>query len=162
MLFFVLLCVVSKIGFLRAKNEPQAVFNRRFPSHFIRLMNPTDQLKRSKGRPSKAEQGKSERLTSRFTAEEYAALTTKAAVAGLKITQLGRELILKGTVTNLFSSEEQADKKQLIGLSNNLNQIAKNLNYFAKHFNMESVSSQVLKIDNYLDSIDAILKKYNQ
>lgn len=123
-------------------------------------MENTEQIKRKKGRPSKAEQGKSERLTCRFTMNEYQALEQKAAKTGLKITQLGRELILKGKVTNLFSEEEQADKKQLIGLSNNLNQIAKNLNYFSKNFNMKEVSKQVLKIDDYLDGIDEILKKY--
>lgn len=125
-------------------------------------MEKTEPIKRGKGRPSKAEQSKSERLTSRFTTQEYAALETKAERVGLKITQLGRELILKGKVTNLFSAEEQADKKQLIGLSNNLNQIAKNLNYFAKNFNMKEVNNQVLKIDDYLDTIDEILKKYKQ
>ncbi len=125
-------------------------------------MKKTEPIKRSKGRPSKAEQSKSERLTCRFTAQEYEALEAKAERVGLKITQLGRELILKGKVTNLFSVEEQADKKQLIGLSNNLNQIAKNLNYFAKNFSMKGVSNQVKKIDEHLDTIDEILKKYKQ
>jgi hypothetical protein len=125
-------------------------------------MEKTEQTKRGKGRPSKAEQSKSERLTCRFTPQEYEALETKAEVVGLRITQLGRELILKGKVTNLFSSEEQADKKQLIGLSNNLNQIAKNLNYFSKNFNMKEVNNQVKKIDEALDTIDEILKKYKQ
>lgn len=125
-------------------------------------MENTEQMKRIKGRPSKAERSKSERLTCRFTAQEYADLATKAEVVGLKITQLGRALILNGKVTTLFSTEEQADKKQLIGLSNNLNQIAKNLNYFANHFNMKDVNKQVIQIDNYLDTIDSILKKYKQ
>ncbi len=125
-------------------------------------MEKIEQPKRSKGRPSKAERSKNERLTCRFTAQEYADLESKAERVGLKITQLGRELILKGKVTNLFSAEEQADKKQLIGLSNNLNQIAKNLNYFAKNFNMRDVTNQVKKIDEYLDVIDGILKKYKQ
>jgi hypothetical protein len=125
-------------------------------------MEKTEPIKRGKGRPSKAEQSKSERLTSRFTAQEYATLETKAERVGLKITQLGRELILKGKVTNLFSAEEQTDKKQLIGLSNNLNQIAKNLNYFANNFNMKEVVNQVDKIDESLDIIDGILRKYKQ
>lgn len=121
-----------------------------------------EEPKRKKGRPKKEEQGKSERLTCRFTIKEYQSLEEKASRTGLKITHLGRELILKGKVTNLFSEAEQADKKQLIGLSNNLNQIAKNLNYFAKNFQMKEVNKQVTRIDDYLDSIDEILKKYKQ
>ncbi len=148
---------------MHAKNKPPAVY---LAKGFTPLtpktpMKKTTLITRKKGRPSKAEQSKSERLTCRFTAQEYEVLELKAAQTGLKITQLGRAFILKGQVTNLFSAEEQADKKQLIGLSNNLNQIAKNLNYFAKNFNMKEVSTQVLKIDMYLDSIDEILKKYN-
>jgi hypothetical protein len=163
-MLFLLVCIVKQDRFFARKKQTASGLSCKgfHPLTPTNDMEKTEQPKRSKGRPSKAEQSKNERLTCRFTAQEYAALETKAERVGLKITQLGRELILKGKVTNLFSAEEQTDKKQLIGLSNNLNQIAKNLNYFSKNFNMKEVSKQVLKIDDYLDTIDEILKKYKQ
>jgi hypothetical protein len=163
-MLFLLVCIVKQDRFFARKKQTASGLSCKgfHPLTPTNDMEKTEQPKRSKGRPSKAEQSKSERLTSRFTAQEYEAIATRAERVGLKITQLGRELILKGKVTNLFSAEEQADKKQLIGLSNNLNQIAKNLNYFVKNFNMKEVVNQVDKIDESLDIIDGILRKYKQ
>lgn len=118
--------------------------------------------KNSKGRPSKAEKVKNKLLTSRFTEQEYQELELKAQNAGMKITQLGREFILKGHVTNLFTKEEQEELRHLKGVANNLNQLVKNLNYFSKNYNEKEVSNQLTKSEACIDAMYNILKKYHK
>lgn len=118
--------------------------------------------KHSKGRPSKAEKVKNKLLTSRFTEQEYQELELKAKRAGMKITQLGREFILKGYVTNLFTKEEQEELRHLKGVANNLNQLVKNLNYFSTNYNEKEVRNQLAKSDVCIDAMYNLLKKYHK
>ncbi|MFY7936496.1 MAG: plasmid mobilization protein [Flavobacterium sp.] len=92
-------------------------------------------------------------LQCRMTRTEYEKVLSDAQKVNLKPSELGRQYITKGFVTNLFSEEEQQEKKQLIGIRNNLNQLVKLAHSMG-------FRSQVLAIDKMLNEIDSILERY--
>jgi hypothetical protein len=107
------------------------------------------------GRPSLGETKKTEEVTVFFSKREYEILTRKAAAVNLSLQDYLRELVVKGYVKNIDTPEQQEVKRQLIGLSNNVNQLAK-----LAHINgMKTMQKQV---DEILDSIDELLKKYKK
>ena len=61
----------------------------------------------------------------RFTKAEYFIVQQKASKAGMKLTTFIREMALNGKVIAKISEEERQFVRQLIGISNNLNQLAK-------------------------------------
>ena len=80
--------------------------------------------KHSGGRPKKTVK----RLAAtgvRFTKAEYFIVKQKAEKAGYRITQYIRVMSIKGQVIARLSPLEKEMIPQLIGMSNNLNQLAK-------------------------------------
>lgn len=61
----------------------------------------------------------------RFTKSEYFIVKQKASKAGLKITPYIRTMAIEGQVLARLSVEEKQLLKQLIGMANNVNQMAK-------------------------------------
>lgn len=112
--------------------------------------------KHSGGRPKKAI--KREAATGvRFTKAEYFIVKQKAKKAGYKITQYIRVMSVEGQVIARLSPEEKEMIPQLIGMSNNLNQLAKKAH-------KAGMLTAMLQFEKNRDDLDRILNrlKYDQ
>lgn len=107
--------------------------------------------KRKGGRPEKAI--KREAATGvRFTKSEYFLVKNKASKAGLRITQYIREMAIEGQVTARLTSEERSLIRQLVGMANNLNQLAKTAH-------QEGVLKAMFYFEKYVRELDGVLSK---
>lgn len=107
--------------------------------------------KHSGGRPKKAI--KREAATGvRFTKSEYFLVKHKASKAGLRITQYIREMAIEGQVMARLTPEERSQIKQLVGMANNLNQLAKTAH-------QEGVLKAMFYFDKYVKELDGLLYK---
>jgi len=76
------------------------------------------------GRPKKTVR-KESATGVRFTKAEYFIVRQKAARAGSKITAYIRQMAVEGKVTEAISEEDRQAVRQLAGMANNLNQLAR-------------------------------------
>jgi hypothetical protein len=112
--------------------------------------------KHSGGRPKKVI--KRESVTGvRYTKAEYFIVKQKANKAGYRITQFIRIISLEGQVIARLSKTEKEMIPQLIGMANNLNQIAKKAN-------QAGILTAMLHFEKYREELDRILNrlKYDQ
>ena len=109
--------------------------------------------KKPAGRPVKATK-KDIRAAVRFSKTEDFIVRQKAAKAGLKVSAYVRQIAIQGQVTNRLSEEERHIVRQLIGMSNNLNQLAKNSH-------QEGMFRTMLYFESFRNQVDALLKKLN-
>jgi succinylglutamate desuccinylase len=105
------------------------------------------------GRPAKSIK-KDIRTAIRFSKTEYFIVRQKALKAGLKVSAYVRQLAIEGLVSNRLSEEERHFVRQLIGVSNNLNQLAKNSH-------QEGMLKTMFYFESFRDQIDSLLKKLN-
>jgi len=91
----------------------------------------------------------------RFTKAEYFIIKQKASKAGMKITTFIREMALNGKVIAKINEEERQFVRQLIGISNNLNQLT-------KKGHQEGLLTAVMLFEKYRNLIDEILEKLKQ
>ena len=61
----------------------------------------------------------------RFSKAEYFIVRQKALKAGLKVTAYIRQMAVEGKVNAAMSEEERQSVRQLAGMANNLNQLAR-------------------------------------
>lgn len=80
------------------------------------------------GRPAKGEKKLSIPINLKLTPKDYNSVKQKAEKLGMTPTEYARELTLKGSVKSRFTLEELDLIRQLAGMANNLNQIAKRAN----------------------------------
>ena len=80
------------------------------------------------GRPIKEKGKLSTSINLKLTEEDYKSVKGKAERLGMRATQYAREMTLKGNVKNRFSMEELDLMRKLVGMANNLNQLAKKAN----------------------------------
>jgi hypothetical protein len=113
-----------------------------------------ERIRKKGGRPPLKQNVKEKRISFSVTQSEYELINSKADAIRLKPSIFCRQLVMKGEVSNLFSEDEQYDKRQLIGMRNNLNQLV-------RLAHMGGFQSQAVAIDALLDAVDEILKKYN-
>jgi hypothetical protein len=106
---------------------------------------------KAKGRPPK-DIRKERRLTIRFSQAEFFVLRDKADRAGMPPSVYLRQLGLTGRVIPRLSGEERQFIRQLIGMANNINQLAK-----ACH--REGVLSAMVYFENYRSALDTLLAK---
>jgi hypothetical protein len=66
------------------------------------------------------------RAAVRFSKKEHFVIRHKAAKAGMKVSAYVRQIAINGAVTTRLSEEEGHFVRQLIGMSNNINQLPKN------------------------------------
>jgi hypothetical protein len=112
----------------------------------------TVRTKRKKaGRPVKAVK-KEVRACVRFTKTEYFIVREKASKAGLKASEYIRQITINGQVKNRLAEEERQFARQLIGMANNLNQLAK-----ACH--QEGLLQAMVYFETYRNHFDEILGK---
>ena len=88
----------------------------------------------------------------RFTKEEYFSIKQKAFKAGMRVTNYIREMALNGSVIARTSEEERHFIRQLIGISNNLNQLAKKAH-------QEGLLTAIMHFEKYRNIIDELLKQ---
>src|ERR1700752_2172057 len=85
----------------------------------------TASMKRKKvGRPAKSIR-KEVRACVRFTRPEYSIMKEKATKAGVKASAYIRQVAIYATVTGRLTDEDRQFVRKLIGMANNLNQLAK-------------------------------------
>lgn len=112
----------------------------------------TVRTKRKKaGRPVKTVK-KEVRACVRFTKTEYFIIREKASKAGLKASEYIRQITINGQVKTRLAEEERQFARQLIGMSNNLNQLAK-----ACH--QEGLLQAMVYFESYRNHLDEILGK---
>src|SRR5882724_886958 len=107
--------------------------------------------KRKGGRPAK-DVKKGIKKSVRYDKGEYFIVRHKASKAGLNVSAYIRQITINGEVKNRLSDEERQFVRQLIGMANNINQIAK-----ACHD--EGLLKAALYFETYRDRIDKVLKQ---
>ena len=87
-------------------------------------MGPVKVNRKKAGRPAKTVR-KEIRASIRFTRPEYFIVKEKAAQAGLKPSEYMRDIAIYMVVHPRLTEEQRVGLRMLIGVSNNVNQIAK-------------------------------------
>lgn len=116
-------------------------------------MEPVRENKKPGGRPAKSIK-KDIRTAIRFSKTEYFIVRQKAAKAGIKVSAYIRQIAIDGMVTNRLSEEERQFVRQLIPMSNNLNQLTKNSHQQGMH-------KLALYFESFRNQIDSLIKKLN-
>jgi hypothetical protein len=110
------------------------------------------QAKKKKAGRRKKEVKKEIRAAVRFTKAEYFIVKEKAAIAGITVSKYIRRVAINQQVSVRLTDEETKISRHLVGISNNLNQIAK-----ACHD--EGVLKAMAYFQHYRNLIDGLLKK---
>ena len=94
---------------------------------------------RKVGRPPKDYNKLTHSINLKLSEFDYELLQLKAKEVRTTPTQLVREMVLNGSVKTPFTDEELNLLRQLAGIANNLNQIAKHLNKGASSYKMDAL-----------------------
>ena len=116
-------------------------------------METVNEKKKKAGRPEKAIK-KEVRACIRFSKVEHFVVRQKASRAGLTASAYIRQISIKGEVMRRLSDEERQFVRQLIGMSNNLNQLTKNSH-------REGMLKTMVYFETYRNEIDLLLKRIN-
>ncbi len=103
------------------------------------------------GRPPKTVK-KDMRTAVRFSRTEYFIVQTKANEAGIKVSAYIREVAVNASVKPRLSEEERQFVRQLIGISNNINQLAKKAH-------QEGLFSALQYFETFRNDIDKLLTR---
>jgi hypothetical protein len=117
----------------------------------MRKMETGKKTKKKAGRPVKIIK-RQIRKTIRFTGNEFFIVKENSAKAGLKPAEYIRQTAIYATIKARLTQEERAIIKALIGMANNVNQIAK-----ACH--QENVLQAMFYFQSTIKELDEILKK---
>ena len=88
----------------------------------------------------------------RLTPDEHFIIKQKAGKAGISISRFLRETGLRGEVKERLSEEDRQIVLHIIGMSNNLNQLA-------KLAHQQGLLSVILLFENYRDKLDGLLNR---
>ena len=112
----------------------------------------TVRMKKKKGgRPTKKLK-RELRITARFSKLEHYILQQKAGKAGINVSEFLRQAAITVKVTARLTEEERHIIRQLIGMANNLNQMA-------KVANREGMGSIRLLLESCLQQVHGLLNK---
>ena len=114
-------------------------------------METVSMKRKSAGRPVKAVK-RDVRACIRFTRQEYFIIKEKAAKAGMNSSTYLRQLAIYATINSRLTDEERNFVRQLIGMANNLNQLAKSCH-------QEGAIRAMVYFERYRTHLDEILKK---
>lgn len=103
------------------------------------------------GRPAKNFK-KEIRKTIRFSKAEYFIVKEKAAKAGANVSEHIRQTAINATIKPRLTDEERQFVRQLVGMSNNLNQLTK-----ACH--QEGLLQAMIYFESYRNQVDKVLEK---
>ncbi len=115
------------------------------------MTNEDRQIEKHKGgRPRKS----SKRIVTslRLSEVERSMIKIKATKAGLCVTAYIRQMAINGKVTARLNEEERQFVRELVGISNNLNQLAKKAHQW-------QMIEAVLEFEKYRNMIDELLEK---
>lgn len=102
------------------------------------------------GRPKKAYgQKKTYRINIKLITEEYYSLLAKVKNSGVNLSEFVRDCIKKGYVKERLSVEQIVYIRQLSGMANNLNQLARRAN----RENYSSVDSECRLLAEQIDKV---------
>lgn len=107
--------------------------------------------KKNIGRPAKIIK-REIRAAIRFSKNEYFIIKEKAAKAGVKTSEFIRQAAIYSTIKTRLTEEERHMVKALVGMANNLNQMAKTCH-------QQNILSALHQFQSELKQIDTILKK---
>jgi hypothetical protein len=107
--------------------------------------------KKKSGRPIKATR-REVRACIRYTKSEHFIIREKASKAGIRPSEYIRQVTINGQVRTRLTTEERQLARQLVGMANNLNQLAK-----ACH--QEGLLPAMLYFEGYRNQVDTILQK---
>jgi hypothetical protein len=113
-------------------------------------MEAVSERKIKRGRPFKVVK-KEIRAAVRFSKAEYFIVKEKAAKAGIRPSLYIRQTAIQALIKPRLTEEERHFVRQLIGMSNNLNQLAKSCH-------QEGVFKAMIYFENYRKKIDELLK----
>lgn len=118
--------------------------------------------KESNGNPNKHKGGRPRQAVKRcsatgirFTKAEYFIVKSKANKANLKLTEYIRSMAVNGNVIARFTAEEKDNMRQLAGMANNLNQIA-------RLANKERLLSAAFELEKIRVGIDQLLEHFRR
>lgn len=110
-----------------------------------------EQIKHSGGRPKQAI--KKDTVTGvRFSKLEYFVVKQKASKARIGITVYIRQMALNGQVVAKMSEEDRQLVRELVGMSNNINQLTKKAH-------QEGLLKALLFFENYRDRFEELLQR---
>jgi len=106
------------------------------------------------GRPTKsATEKKGYKVSLKMATEEYYSLKSKARLAGITMSEYVRHAVKKSEVRQRLSPEHLGYIRQLSGMANNINQIARKANaagYMEVHL---ACGTMIVKLDNLIKHI---------
>ena len=114
-------------------------------------METVKKTKKKAGRPVKIVK-RQIRKTIRFTGSEFFIIKENAAKAGVKPAEYIRQTAIYATIKSRLTQEERLAVKALIGMANNINQIAK-----ACH--REGLLQAMVYFESYRKQVDEVLEK---
>lgn len=114
-------------------------------------METVKKTKKKAGRPAKIIK-RNIRTTIRFSGNEYFIIKENAAKAGLKPAEYIRQTAIYAIIKSRLSQEERLAVKALIGMANNINQIAK-----ACH--QQGLLQAMVYFESYRNQVDDVLEK---
>ena len=107
------------------------------------------------GRPPKsASEELKERLTVKMAAADYYALRGKARAAGLTWAEYARTALSRSVVRQRLTAEQMTLLRQLAGMANNLNQLARKANSAGYVQAAAECTALIEKIDTLIDQIN--------
>ena len=117
----------------------------------LKSMKQEEKKKKKAGRPALVVK-KEINASVRFNRSEYFIVQEKAASCGFSVSNYIRRASIYATITPRLTEEEQHFARQLVGMTNNMNQIAK-----ACH--REGLLQTMVFFENYRQQLNEILKK---
>jgi hypothetical protein len=106
------------------------------------------------GRPTKgAAEKKSYKVSLKMATEEYYSLKSKARLAGITMSEYVRYAIIKSEVKQRLSPEYLGYVRQLSGMANNINQIARKANATGYSEAVKEWKERIDLLDNILNRI---------
>ncbi|MCD7963292.1 MAG: MobC family plasmid mobilization relaxosome protein [Rikenellaceae bacterium] len=81
-----------------------------------------------RGRPAKSANKVTRSINLKLTESDFQLIRERAESLGLRATQYARLMTLNGKIKSRYTKEELHLRRQLTGMANNLNQIAKKAN----------------------------------
>ena len=114
-------------------------------------METVTKKKKKAGRPAQ-DVKKEIRACVRYDKQEYFIIKHKASKAGLNVSAYIRQITVNGYVKTRLTDEERQFVRQLIGMANNINQIAKTCHD-------EGLLRAMEYFETYRNQLDGILEK---
>ena len=115
-------------------------------------METVNKKRRKAGRPCKIIK-KEVRACVRFSNHEYFIVKEKAKEAGVNASAYIRQTAIQSKITSRLSEEELQFVRQLVGMSNNMNQVA-------KVCHRDGLFEAMQYFENYRNGFDTLLKKF--